>query len=98
MLPIGANQGFTLEVILLLPFAIGYAVWVGVRGEATFLQSGGLADNLLLIGCGVVTAVSIALILVHNLWRLVSGQLSESELIGVRESEEEPIDVPAPLK
>ena len=49
-------------------------------------------------GCGVVAAVSIALILVHNLWRLVSGQLSEAELIGVRESEEEPIDVPAPLK
>ena len=48
--------------------------------------------------CGVVTAVSIALILVHNLWRLVTGQLSEAELIGVRESEEEPIDVPAPLK
>ena len=59
MLPIGANQGFTLEVILLLPFAIGYAVWVGVRGEATFLQSGGLADNLLLMGCGVVTAVPL---------------------------------------
>ena len=49
-------------------------------------------------GCGVVTAVSIALILVHNLWRLFSGQLSEAELIGVRESEEEPVDAPAPLK
>ncbi len=49
-------------------------------------------------GCGVVTAVSIALILVHNLWRLFTGQLSEAELIGVRESEEEPIDVPAPIK
>ena len=49
-------------------------------------------------GCGVVTAVSIALILVHNLWRLLSGQLSEAELIGVRESEEEPVDVPAPIK
>jgi TRAP-type C4-dicarboxylate transport system permease small subunit len=48
--------------------------------------------------CGVVTAVSIALILVHKLWRLVTGQLSEADLIGVRESEEEPIDVPAPLK
>ncbi len=49
-------------------------------------------------GCGAVTAVSIALILVHNLWRLLTGQLSEAELIGVRESEEEPIDVPAPIK
>lgn len=49
-------------------------------------------------GCGTVTALSIALILLHKLWRLFSGQLSEAELIGVRESEEEPIDVPAPLK
>lgn len=48
--------------------------------------------------CGVVTAVSIALVLVHKLWRMLTGQLSEAELIGVRESEEEPIDVPAPLK
>jgi TRAP-type C4-dicarboxylate transport system permease small subunit len=48
--------------------------------------------------CGVLTAVSIALILVHRLWRLLTGQLPESELIGVRESEEEPIDVPQPLK
>jgi len=46
----------------------------------------------------VVTAVSMAFILLYNLWRMVTGQLSEAELIGVRESEEEPIDVPAPLK
>ena len=52
----------------------------------------------LFYGCGIVTAVSIALILVHNLWRLLTGQLAESDLIGVRESEEEPIDVPAPVK
>jgi TRAP-type C4-dicarboxylate transport system permease small subunit len=56
------------------------------------------ASMAIFYGCGVVTAVSIALILVHNLWRLLTGQLSEAELIGVRESEEEPIDVPAPLK
>jgi TRAP-type C4-dicarboxylate transport system permease small subunit len=56
------------------------------------------ASMAIFYGCGVVTAVSIALILVHNLWRLATGQLSEAELIGVRESEEEPIDVPAPLK
>ena len=48
--------------------------------------------------CGTVTAVSIALVLLNNLWRMATGQLKEAELIGVRESEEEPIDVPAPLK
>ena len=47
--------------------------------------------------CGVVFAVSGAVILLNHLWRLVTGQLSEAELIGIRESEEEPIDVPKPL-
>jgi hypothetical protein len=36
-------------------------------------------------------------ILLNNLWQLVNDQLSEEELIGIRESEEEPIDVPKPL-
>ncbi len=48
--------------------------------------------------CGMVLAVFGAIILLQQLWRLASGQLSEDELIGVRESEEEPVDAPAPLK
>lgn len=49
-------------------------------------------------GCGVVFAVSGAVILLNNLWRLVNDQLSEDELIGIRESEEEPLDVPKPVQ
>ena len=56
------------------------------------------ASMAIFYGCGVVTAVSMALILLQKVWRMLTGQLSEAELIGVRESEEEPIDVPAPLK
>lgn len=37
---------------------------------------------------GVVFAVSAALLLLHDLWRLVSGQMPEQELVGIRESEE----------
>jgi TRAP-type C4-dicarboxylate transport system permease small subunit len=47
---------------------------------------------------GMVLAVLGALVLLNNLWRMVRGQLSDAELIGVRESEEEPVDVPAPIK
>jgi TRAP-type C4-dicarboxylate transport system permease small subunit len=43
-----------------------------------------------LYASGVVFAVSGVLLLLHNLWRLVSGQLDESELVGIRESEEQP--------
>ena len=47
--------------------------------------------------CGMVCAVSGAVILLNHLWRLVKGDLTDDELIGIRESEEEPIDVPKPL-
>jgi hypothetical protein len=48
--------------------------------------------------CGMVLAVSGGVILLQQLWRMITGQLSEDELIGIRESEEEPVDAPAPLK
>ena len=59
-LPIGPNQGFTLEVILLAPFGLIYLGWLAARGEMVFTTSG-LSDVLLLLGCGVVTAVPLML-------------------------------------
>lgn len=56
------------------------------------------ASMAIFYGCGMVAAISMAIILLHRLWLLATNQLTEQELIGVRESEEEPIDVPAPLK
>jgi TRAP-type C4-dicarboxylate transport system permease small subunit len=49
-------------------------------------------------GCGLVMAVTAAVILLERLWRLMTGQLADHELVGIRESEEEPVNVPAPLK
>jgi TRAP-type C4-dicarboxylate transport system permease small subunit len=48
--------------------------------------------------CGLVLSVSGAVILLSQVWRFMTGQLADSELIGIRESEEEPVDAPAPLK
>ena len=48
--------------------------------------------------CGMVFAVSGAVILLNHLWRLIKGDLTDDELIGIRESEEEPIDVPKPVQ
>jgi TRAP-type C4-dicarboxylate transport system permease small subunit len=56
------------------------------------------ASMAIFYACGMVLAASGALILIDRMVRLARGQLADSELIGVRESEEEPIDVPAPLK
>ena len=47
---------------------------------------------------GLVLSFFGALVLVNNLLRLMNGQVNESELIGIRESEEEPVDLPAPVK
>ena len=57
-LPIGPNQGFTLEVLILLIPAIGYMVWLSVQGTSHFRQGVAL-DDALLLGCGIVTAVPL---------------------------------------
>jgi TRAP-type C4-dicarboxylate transport system permease small subunit len=41
-------------------------------------------------GCGLVFAVSGAVILLLDFWRLITGQMSSDELVGIRESEEQP--------
>lgn len=56
-LPIGPNQGFLLEVLILLPPALGYVTYLAVTGNGSF---GGItSDTALLVGCGVVTAVPL---------------------------------------
>lgn len=54
-LPIGPNQGFLFEVMILTPPAIAYIIWLGPTGN--FL--GSAYDTWLLLGCGVVTAVPL---------------------------------------
>jgi TRAP-type C4-dicarboxylate transport system permease small subunit len=41
-----------------------------------------------LYGSGLVFSISAIVILVHSLWRLVSGQMPDEELVGFKESEE----------
>ena len=56
-LPIGPNQGFLLEVLILLVPALAYVTWLGATGIAHF---GVLAsDMMLLVGAGIVTAVPL---------------------------------------
>ena len=59
-LPIGPNQGFFLEVLILALPALGYVVWTASRSQSHFL-AGVPADTALLLGCGVVTAVPLML-------------------------------------
>lgn len=59
-LPIGPNQGFLLEVLILAPPALGFAVYLAATGQGHFLADSP-RDTLLLMGCGVVTAVPLML-------------------------------------
>ena len=57
-LPIGPNQGFTLEVLILLIPALAYMGWLWAQGTSHFRQ--GVAwDDALLVGCGLVTAIPL---------------------------------------
>jgi TRAP-type C4-dicarboxylate transport system permease small subunit len=46
------------------------------------------ASTAIFYAAGVVFAVSTGLMLLRDLWRTVSGQLSEAELVQVQESED----------
>ena len=59
-LPVGPNQGFLLEVILLCPPAFGILLYLAATGQGHFLH-GDLWATALLLGCGVVTAVPLML-------------------------------------
>ncbi|MGH1355666.1 MAG: EamA family transporter RarD [Thalassovita sp.] len=56
-LPIGPNQGFLLEVLILLPPALAYLGYLTVTGQSHFASA--TPDTLLLLGAGVVTAVPL---------------------------------------
>lgn len=59
-LPIGPNQGFTLEVLLLAPIAAGFLIWQGGSGGLAGFDAGPVAA-VLLLSAGVVTAVPLML-------------------------------------
>ncbi len=61
-LPVGPNQGFFLEVLILALPAIGYIVYLQTTGQGHFMTGSQPAyDTALLMGCGLVTAVPLML-------------------------------------
>ena len=57
-LPIGPNQGFFLEILILLAPALGYVIWLQSQGTGHFM-AGTTRDTVLLLCCGLVTAVPL---------------------------------------
>ncbi len=87
-----AGKRACLVVSLLLML---YVTWLLLQGswqqtliniEVTAPATG--FSMALLYGVGVVFAVSAGLILLHDLYRVLTGRMSEAELVMVKESEE----------
>jgi TRAP-type C4-dicarboxylate transport system permease small subunit len=62
--------------------------------QTTIAQVTGMS-MIWIFGMGYFTSLGIALVSLHKLWRLATGQLSDDELINVHESEEEVAVKPA---
>lgn len=55
-LPVGANEGFFLEVLIISVPAALYLVWLGGNGQSHFLAGPGAANAWLLVAAGLITA------------------------------------------
>jgi chloramphenicol-sensitive protein RarD len=56
--PVDALGGLFIETLIVVPFALGYLVWLQATGDAAF-RSAGLGFDLLLIASGPVTALPL---------------------------------------
>ena len=90
--PLGKKASLALTHLLML-----YLCWLMLRGawQQTVINMGSTsavmeASMAWFYASGVVFAVLAALLILHDVWRLVRGRLSEDELVAVRESEDEP--------
>lgn len=88
-----AGKKFCLVLSILLML---YATWLLLVGswQQTLINLGVASPAAgfsmgLLYGVGVLFAVSAGLILLHDLYRVVTGRMSEDELVMVKESEEQ---------
>jgi TRAP-type C4-dicarboxylate transport system permease small subunit len=85
-------------LMLFICWLLFKGAWDQVVINLTTTSAAMEASVAIFYACGLVLSVSGGVILVHHLWRLATGQLSNDELIGIRESEEEPVDAPKPVQ
>lgn len=58
-LPLGPNQGFFLEVLILAIPAVGYVLYLEAGGQGHLIHGAGMSDVWLLMFSGVATAVPL---------------------------------------
>jgi len=88
---IGKRVCFVISYLLMLyaDYLLLVGSWkqtiigLGDRAPATGLSVG------LFYGVGVVFGISAGVIIIYELWRAITGNLTEAELVAVKESEEQ---------
>lgn len=88
-----AGKKVCLVIGQLLMLFIAWLVFKGSLEQATINRDVAApvtgASVAIFYASGVVFAVSAAVLIARDLWRVLSGQLSEAELVMVKESEEQ---------
>ncbi len=68
-----------------------WGTWLQHEVNATNVAPVTGMNMIWVYGIGYVTSVGIGLLIVHKLWRLATGRITEAELVEIRDSEEEAI-------
>lgn len=73
--PIEALAGFTLETLLMLPFAIGYLYFCYLQGSFVFAELSGL-QTAVLLGSGIATTLPL-------IWFAIGARKISMSLLGM---------------
>ena len=79
---------------ILMLFCCGvffWGTWLQHEVNATNVAPVTGLNMIWVYGIGYVTSVGIGLLILHKLWRLATGQITDDELVQIKESEEEAI-------
>lgn len=80
------------EVLMLVCCVLFFwGTWLQHEVNATNVAPVTGLNMIWVYGIGYVTSTGIGLLIVHKLWRLATGQITDAELVEIRESEEETI-------
>lgn len=72
-------------------FLFFWGTWLQHEVNATNIAPVTGLNMIWVYGMGYVTSAGIGMLILHKLWRIMTGQITDAELVQVRDSEEEAI-------
>jgi TRAP-type C4-dicarboxylate transport system permease small subunit len=78
-------------LMLFCCFLFFWGTWLQHDVNATNIAPVTGLNMIWVYGMGYVTSIGIGLLIVHKLWRLATGRITDEELVEIRDSEEDVI-------